>query len=177
MHYNWKYENNKLKHIYTYIKNEQPTTVCMKLQSGQNKEPSIILTLSHMLSSVPDTNSTGMCSGSPLRSSLRCWWACVCPGGCRGKDRQMTPCTASSDSSLSCLAKAAAARHPIDLPAVRSERLLDMISYSVDAPFHIIVFFSNVALQLPILARIQKITLIYLLWVIFDAISIAVLFI
>lgn len=87
-------------------------------QTCQNREPpSTLLTLSHMLSSVPDTNSTCMCSGSPLRSSLRCLWACVCPGGCRGKDRQMMPCTASSDPSLSCLAKAAAARLPIDLPA------------------------------------------------------------
>lgn len=74
-------------------------------------------TLLHMLSSVPDTNKTGTCSGSPLRSSDRCIWACVCPGGCRGKDRHMTPRTSSSDSSLSCLARAAAARHPIDLPA------------------------------------------------------------
>lgn len=70
------------------------------------------LTLSHMLSSVPDTNSMDKCSGSPLRSSLRCRWACVCPGGCRGKDRQTTPCSESSVGSLSCLATAAAARHP-----------------------------------------------------------------
>lgn len=83
-----------------------------------------ILTLSHIVSSVPDTNSTDRCLGSALRSSPRCRWACVCPGGCRGKERQTTPRTASSDSSLSCLAKAAAARHPIDLPVDGSTKTL-----------------------------------------------------
>lgn len=73
-------------------------------------------TLSHMSSSVPETKRTAMFSGSLRRSSLRCWWAWVCPGGCSGKDKQTTPCTAPSDSSLSCLAKAAAAQQPIDLP-------------------------------------------------------------